>query len=130
MGISIWGKKGLIGPSCSFNFYDISQLHSICIIVITPVLIFILLSIILIYSSKIISLGFVSDHVVELIWSILPIVILCIIGVFSLGSMYVTVNNLSHDYNNEVMRCQILTLTKILARAIIFLAPFILGLVI
>jgi len=75
--------------------------------VITPVLFFILFMIAVIYSSKSINLSFVSDHTVELIWSILPIVMLFVIGIFSLGSMYTFFNNSNllnsvEHYNNEI----------------------------
>ena len=98
--MSIWGKKIFFGPSVTMDFHDILDLYSFSIGVITPVLFFILINLIVINYSKMLNLNFISNHIVELIWSLLPIVILSFLGRYSLYKMYYGGGRYTFDFDH------------------------------
>ena len=92
----IWLISSIFKPFNTLNIFVIYDLYNFSIAILSPILIFLIMSIYSINSSNIINLEFSSEHLVELFWSLLPIFILIGIGFSSLYKIYSLDNYLNY----------------------------------
>jgi len=99
----LWHTTSIRGPYLTYSIDCTQYLYSYCMMVVEPILLFIFFSITTITISKILNLSHTTDHLVELVWSVSPILMLLLISSLSLFYTYeLEQDNTAEDYSTSI----------------------------